>query len=353
MRLNSVAYELASDKLALDAAEKYAQSAIASTVLQMRGTSVDHLNREDVYQASRIAAYWDTYGWVRFQENDLAQAENYFKCAWTVRAIPIIGDHLGQLYEKQKRDADALAMYQMALAADPQATETRDRLVALAGPDAKIDALIEEGHRLLKESRTVAVSNSHQAEGVADFWILLTPGPKVEAVKFISGDDELSPYAKDLRSASFPNSFPEATELKLLRRGTLVCLRNSQDCRLQMLSSTTVPTDEVAVAAPSVAGGLERVLVGGNTAASKLLKKVNPTYPQLAQQRGVQGVVKLHAIIGKDGHIAKLDVMSGPYELKEAALDAVRQWVYQPTYVEGNPVEVDTTIDVIFQFSRN
>ena len=122
-RWNAVAYEMAVNRLELQQAEKYAQSAIAATVLQMRDTSLEHLTREDTIQASRVASYWDTRGWIRFQENDLQEAEKYVRCAWMVHSVSINSDHLGQIYEKLGKRSDAVRMYQMALASDPSATE--------------------------------------------------------------------------------------------------------------------------------------------------------------------------------------------------------------------------------------
>ena len=118
-----------------------------------------------------------------------------------------------------------------------------------------------------------------------------------------------------------------------------------------MISSLNVPNEEVAVTAPSVAGDVGRVRMGGNVASANLVKKVQPTYPILARQTGIQGVVRLHAIIGKDGSVMQLEVISGHPLLVNAALEAVRQWVYQPMLVEGKPTEVDTTIDVLFQLT--
>jgi TonB family protein len=352
LRWNSVAYELAVDKLDLQQSERFAQSAIAAAVLQMRDTSLEHLTREDSFMASRIASYWDTWGWIRFQEGLLPEAEKYVRSAWMIHSFTIDADHLGQIYEKQGRKADAIRMYQMALAVDSSNTETRERLANLAGAGAKIDTMIEEGRGLLKDARTITVNNSHQAEGFAEFWILLSPGPTVRGVKFISGDDELAPFAKDLESISYPNTFPEATELKLLRRGRLACTRSSPDCRLQMISSQTVPTDEMAVTAPSVAGDVGRIRVGGNVQAARIRNKVQPVYPEAARQARIEGVVRLHAIIGKDGAIMQLELVSGHPLLVQAALDAVRQWVYEPTLLEGRPVEVDTGIDVFFQLNK-
>lgn len=92
--------------------------------------------------------------------------------------------------------------------------------------------------------------------------------------------------------------------------------------------------------------------VGGNVQAARIINRVQPSYPPLARQTRISGTVRLHAIIGKEGTIQQLEVMSGHPLLQQAALDAVRQWRYQPTLLNGEPVEVDTTIDVIFSLNQ-
>ena len=94
------------------------------------------------------------------------------------------------------------------------------------------------------------------------------------------------------------------------------------------------------------------IRVGGNVQAARILNRVQPMYPPLARQTRISGTVRLHAIISKDGKIQQLEVMSGHPLLQQAALDAVRQWRYQPTLLNGDPVEVDTTIDVIFSLNQ-
>jgi protein TonB len=93
------------------------------------------------------------------------------------------------------------------------------------------------------------------------------------------------------------------------------------------------------------------VKIGGNVQAARIINRINPVYPPLARQTRINGTVRLHAIISKDGSIQQLEVISGHPLLQQAALDAVRQWRYQPTLLNGEPVEVDTTIDVIFSLS--
>ncbi len=92
--------------------------------------------------------------------------------------------------------------------------------------------------------------------------------------------------------------------------------------------------------------------VGGSVQAARIINRVQPAYPPLARQTRISGTVRLHAIISKNGTIQQLEVLSGHPLLQQAALDAVRQWRYQPTLLNGDPVEVDTTIDVIFTLNQ-
>ena len=91
-----------------------------------------------------------------------------------------------------------------------------------------------------------------------------------------------------------------------------------------------------------------RIRIGGNVAAAKIVHKVSPQYPSEARDRRIEGSVVLHVIIGKDGKVRKVDSMSGPPELIQAAIDSVQQWIYQPTLLNNSPVEVDTQVSVNF-----
>ena len=91
-----------------------------------------------------------------------------------------------------------------------------------------------------------------------------------------------------------------------------------------------------------------RIRVGGNVQAASIVRQVMPIYPPIAKTAHISGTVMLHAIIGKDGSVQDLTYMSGPPLLMKSALDAVKQWRYKPTLLNGEPVEVDTTISVVF-----
>jgi TonB family protein len=94
-----------------------------------------------------------------------------------------------------------------------------------------------------------------------------------------------------------------------------------------------------------------RIHIGGNVQQANLISQPKPVYPPLAKQAHVSGVVHLQAIIGKEGNVIDLAVISGHPLLIPSAMEAVRQWVYRTTLLNGEPVEVVTQIDVNYTLS--
>jgi protein TonB len=90
------------------------------------------------------------------------------------------------------------------------------------------------------------------------------------------------------------------------------------------------------------------VRVSGGVMAGQVMTKVDPVYPPEAREQKISGAVVLRAVIGEDGSVQNLSVVSGPKILQEAALDAVRQWTYKAYLLNGNSVAVETTITVNF-----
>ncbi len=119
---------------------------------------------------------------------------------------------------------------------------------------------------------------------------------------------------------------------------------------LSLFAIPWIPQDMTQPDAPlaQATRKITRIRQGGAVMAKLLKVKVQPVYPKLAREKGIQGTVRLHTIIGKDGSIEQIEVISGQPLLVQAALDAVRQWKYRITYLKGEAVEVDTTIDIIF-----
>jgi protein TonB len=108
---------------------------------------------------------------------------------------------------------------------------------------------------------------------------------------------------------------------------------------------SSVPTAVPKAATP------QRVRVSQGVTQGLRIHMVQPQYPPLARQARIQGVVVLEALIGKDGTIQNLHVVSGHPMLTNAALEAVKEWRYKPYYLNGEPVEVVTTINVNFTLS--
>jgi protein TonB len=92
----------------------------------------------------------------------------------------------------------------------------------------------------------------------------------------------------------------------------------------------------------------KKVTISGGVMIGNLVLKTQPIYPPIAKAARVQGTVVLQATISKTGSIENLRVISGPAMLQQAALDAVRSWRYKPYLLNNEPVEVDTTVNVIF-----
>jgi protein TonB len=108
------------------------------------------------------------------------------------------------------------------------------------------------------------------------------------------------------------------------------------------------PNSAEIVKRPVVPSVPQRVPVTSTIEAAKLISRVQPVYQRLPIQARIQGNVVLHAIIGRDGQVSELQILSGHPLLVNAALDAVRQWRYSPTLLNGQAVEVETTITVSF-----
>jgi len=96
----------------------------------------------------------------------------------------------------------------------------------------------------------------------------------------------------------------------------------------------------------------QKIRVGGAVQAANLISKVDPVYPPEAKQAGTQGTVRLAVDISPEGKVVSVNAQSGPDVLVQAAVEAVKQWTYKPVLLNGEPVEVLTTVDVNFTLSQ-
>jgi tetratricopeptide (TPR) repeat protein/transglutaminase-like putative cysteine protease len=243
---NNIAYQLSLKNAHLDRAQQYAESAVAATAAASRNLALDQLNQRDLLVVPSLIAYWDTLGWVYFQEGELAKAEKYVSAAWVLGQHGEVGDHLGQIYERSGEKEKAIKTYALALKGIRPAPETRGRLAALVGGDSKVNAVVGKYQDELQQARTIKLGKVATITASADFFVLLAPGnpdPVVEGVKFVSGEEKLKVFSEALRTAKFPVIFPDDKPTKVLRRGILSCSTTTGECAFVLL----LPDDVLSV----------------------------------------------------------------------------------------------------------
>ena len=255
---NNIAYQLSLKNSHLDRAQQYAESAITATTAALRNMSLDRLTPQELGLVPSLVAYWDTLGWVYFSEGKLDKAEKYVSSAWQLGHHGEVGDHLGQIYEKQGKKDLALRTYALCLSGLRPIPETRDRLASLAGGNAKVDATVAKYKEELQKLRTIDLGKVAKETGSAEFFVLLSRGPghsdsghpdsghpgsvrgessaaTVEAVKFAGGDEKLKVFTEALRTAEYRLSFPDDTPVKILRRGILSCSTATGTCTFVLM----------------------------------------------------------------------------------------------------------------------
>jgi len=120
-----------------------------------------------------------------------------------------------------------------------------------------------------------------------------------------------------------------------------------------LLNATLIVTSViVGWAQNQPVGGPAAVKVGQAEAEAHLISSVQPQYPAKAREKGIQGTVMFRAIVGKDGSIDKLYLLSGHPLLVSASIDPVKQWKYKPFVVNGEPIEAEIVIAVNFQLQK-
>ena len=194
-----------------------------------------------------------------------------------------------------------------------------------------------------------------QVQGEVLVRLAITPAGDVESATPISGDPLLAAAAVDaMKKWKFQPS---------IRNGQAVRVTTNQRYDFAFSDKVTdiSPKDTISISSPAAPpaspGGTDkelpqRVRVAQGVSAGMLIHKVSPIYPERARANGIQGTVVLRALIGKDGLIKGLRKVSGPEELASAAIGAVQQWRYRPYTLNGQPVEVETNINVIFTLAR-
>jgi TonB family protein len=237
---NGVAYEFALMNVQMERAELLVKSAIATVSAQTIAVDLDNLSKTDIRRICEIAAYWDTLGWIKFREDDLTSAEKYIGAAWGLCEYSEIGDHLAQIYEQEGRTTDAIVQYELTLGKSAPMPGTRPRLTALVPPGTDIEAAVVAAKEKRASEAGIRFKNTRDADGNGELWLVFSPGPTVDASKLISGSDELQETAGDIRALKFPDTFPDSTGMKLLRRAWVTCSKYTHECRIGLIPADSV-----------------------------------------------------------------------------------------------------------------
>ncbi len=372
LALNNVAYELLEHNAELDRALKYAQDAVLLEQAEARSLTVADPSTKDYRTVYRLSTFWDTLGWAYFKKGEYNTAIGYLQESFDLAPDGLVGDHLGQAFDRAKKPSEAIRAYADALVTDEPPTDTRSRLVALTGSE---QGAAEEVRKATERKAhwgesTIAHGINSGAEG--NLAILISGNGGIEQVKRTSGDAALEQLLPAMWEFKVERSAPEPRS-NILRLARAKC--DARGCVLHLVPALEAlrlaQESEQAARMPQtsvggVMGGvgastpasvskpptLMRVRLSSKGAERSLVHKVQPVYPSVAKEARVEGSVVLQALIDENGQIKGLSVLSGHPLLVQAAMAAVKQWRYQPFLLNGKHVEVETVITVNFALGR-
>ena len=156
----------------------------------------------------------------------------------------------------------------------------------------------------------------------------------------------LAPLVLTSESLSFDNRADSRKTEEVVAPNPTSVLGNGRNLQFPV-DETPRPIIPAVSSTHSSSSPSRSVVIEGN-----LIRRVEPLYPALARQLGIQGGVVIRAVISREGTIEHAEVSSGPELLRSAALEAVRRWKYRPYYLNGRAVEVETEITVNFVLQR-
>lgn len=243
--LNAISYELAEANTHLPEAQEYAENGVAALEGELHFVTLDTLETEDLQRVSELGAIWDTLGWVYFRTGDFQKSELYLRASWSLIQAAEAADHLGQLYEKQQKTQAAAHAYAWALGTGHLMPEVNERLTRLLGSRLRADAAVQKARSDTSLMRTTRVPRPAPGRASAEFFVLLSPGPKVDDVQFIHGDESLRSASGAIASAKFDAVFPSQKPTRIVRRGILSCPeRATPTCDFVLLPPDSVRSVE-------------------------------------------------------------------------------------------------------------
>jgi TonB family protein len=344
---------LAAHKASLELAQQYAESAVRSIEREL-SEMPDNVSKAALSRTLDLVSYWDTLGWVHFQRGNLEPAERYVHAAWVLGQGWGAGYHLGQIYEKLGRKAEAIRAFAAVLATNFSFWDARTRLVALAGDEEKIEPLLQAARAELVAMRTTRISKLPVGKAQADFYFVLTPGRGVSSVSFIAGDPSLHDCTAALKAASLPGIFPGSATTKLFRRGTVTCLE-SGECSIELFIAAAAKQADANPAHANIRGAARAdsgppFQVAGGLTSPVRIHEVKPEYTEEAKEARLEGTVELEMEVDTIGRPRNIKVVKGLGKgLDEEAVKAVQQWRFIPGWKDNQAVAASVCVKANFK----
>lgn len=219
----------------LDDALKHSEKAVKDVEDATSKIDLGDLTPADLRTTSQLAACWDTLGWIYFREGNVVSAEKYVNAAWQLGSDPVVGDHLGQIYEKEGKEQKAIMAYEGAAAGAQAVPHAKERLQALSDveSDDYTPIIVEDSQKM--RTFKVQVANKPKEHASVEFFILFSAGGNVAGVKIL-GDAGAIPGAEDAaKSVKFDVTFPDDGPEKILRRGVLDCEPEIAGCTVALM----------------------------------------------------------------------------------------------------------------------
>ena len=225
---------LADHDVDLPEAAEYAAKALQQVEHATAGIQLATLTQQDLAQISLLGAIWDTVGWIDFKQAKYPDAERYVRAAWLLSQHTDVADHLRQIYEKEGKLTEARHMQKLAAATRPVSMQISK--AGVPSPTTPHTDMVDRDKyvREVQKLRTVEIAGLPKKMASAQFWLVFTP-QGVQEIKMITGDASLSKAADQIKQHTYPQTFPDAAPVKIIRRGILSCSQFDPTCELVLL----------------------------------------------------------------------------------------------------------------------
>jgi tetratricopeptide (TPR) repeat protein len=231
LTLNNVAYELAEAGIALDDALSYSEKAVDQIEEQSSKMNLDDMKPEDWRIPQTLRSYWDTLGWIHFRLNHFEQAEKYLRAAWPLDSSGLIGDHLGQAYEKDGKKQEAIHIYSLVAGSDnPGIDHALGRVQKLMGNDLKGDDAVIAARDEYRRINRVRIPRTSKGGSSAEFMVIFKNGSAEHDVRFFNGSEELREALSGIKNAKFDIRFPDDHPATMVLSGFLSCAPTGPTC---------------------------------------------------------------------------------------------------------------------------